>query len=128
VQGKLLRFIEEKRFRRVGGTKDLSVDARVVAATNRDLERRSRPAASAPTSTTGSASSRCRSRRCASARRRGAAGPSFVATFAREFGKRIRRISPEAMELLERYPWPGNVRELRNVLERSVLLWETARS
>jgi DNA-binding NtrC family response regulator len=49
---------------------------------------------------------------------------SFVAEFAREFGKPIRRISPEALELLERYSWPGNVRELRNLLERSVLLSE----
>jgi two-component system, NtrC family, response regulator AtoC len=123
VQGKLLRFIEEKRFRRVGGTKDLSVDARVIAATNRDLEQeveegrfradlyyrlsvipiqipplRDRP---------GDVALLAR---------------SFLANFVREFGKRMRRISPDALELLERYPWPGNVRELRNVLERSVLL------
>mgnify|MGYP002780557635 CR=1 FL=1 len=123
VQGKLLRFIEEKRFRRVGGTKDLAVDARVVAATNRDLEAeveagrfradlfyrlrvipvqipplRERPGDVA------------------------LMAKAFVEAYGREFGKRVQRIRPEAMELLEHYPWPGNVRELRNVIERSVLL------
>jgi two-component system, NtrC family, response regulator AtoC len=123
VQGKLLRFIEEKRFRRVGGTKDLGVDTRIVAATNRDLEAeveagrfrqdlyyrlsvipvqipplRERPGDVALLS------------------------KAFVGNFAREFGKPLRRIAPDAMELLERYAWPGNVRELRNLLERSVLL------
>jgi len=48
----------------------------------------------------------------------------FIETFNREFGKKVRRISPEAMELLLAYQWPGNVRELRNVIERSVLLTE----
>jgi len=125
VQGKLLRFIEEKRFRRVGGTKDLAVDARVVAATNRDLaveveEGRFRsdlyyrlrviPLEIPP----------LRERDGDVA----LLAKSFVAEFAREFGKPIRRISPEALELLERYSWPGNVRELRNLLERSVLLSE----
>jgi two-component system, NtrC family, response regulator AtoC len=123
VQGKLLRFIEEKRFRRVGGTKDLSVDARVVAATNRDLEQEVEagrfradlyyrlsviPVRIPPL--------RDRSGDVALLAR------SFLANFVREFGKQIRRFSPEAIELLERYPWPGNVRELRNVIERSVLL------
>jgi two-component system, NtrC family, response regulator AtoC len=123
VQGKLLRFIEEKRFRRVGGTKDLTVDARVVAATNRDLE-------------TEVAEGRFR----ADLYYRLSVIPIFIPPlrdrygdvavlakffldqFGREFGKRVRRIAPDAMDLLERYPWPGNVRELRNVLERSVLL------
>jgi two-component system, NtrC family, response regulator AtoC len=123
VQGKLLRFIEEKRFRRVGGTKDLGVDTRVVAATNRDLQAEVE---------TGRFRSDLYYRlsvipvHIPPLRER--AGDvalltrSFVESFAREFGKRIRRIMPEAMELLERYAWPGNVRELRNVLERSVLL------
>jgi two-component system, NtrC family, response regulator AtoC len=123
VQGKLLRFIEEKRFRRVGGTKDLSVDARVVAATNRDLEREVE-------------AGRFRADlyyrlsvipiHIPPLRERGGdvavLAKAFFGTFAAEFGRRVRRISPEAMEVLERYPWPGNVRELRNVLERSVLL------
>jgi two-component system, NtrC family, response regulator AtoC len=123
VQGKLLRFIEEKKFRRVGGTKDLAVDARIVTATNRDLEAEAEagrfrsdlfyrlsviPVHIPPL--------RDRPGDVALLSR------AFVQGFAREFGKPIRRIAPDAMELLERHPWPGNVRELRNLLERSVLL------
>jgi two-component system, NtrC family, response regulator AtoC len=123
VQGKLLRFIEEKRFRRVGGTKDLSVDARVVAATNRDLEReveagRFRADLYYRLSVIPIHIPPLRERRGDVA----VLARAFFGTFAAEFGRRVRRISPEAMEVLERYPWPGNVRELRNVLERSVLL------
>jgi two-component system, NtrC family, response regulator AtoC len=125
VQGKLLRFIEEKRFRRVGGTKDLSVDARVVAATNRDLEEeveagRFRADLYYRLSVIPILIPPLRERAGDVA----LLARAFLDSFVREFGKRIRRISPEAMELLERYRWPGNVRELRNVLERSVLLAE----
>jgi len=123
VQGKLLRFIEEKRFRRVGGTRDLSVDARVVAATNRDL------AAEVD-------AGRFRSDLFYRLRvipidipplreRDGDVAlltKTFVAEFARELAKPVRRVAPDAMEALSKYAWPGNVRELRNLLERSVLL------
>lgn len=123
IQSKLLRFIEEKAFRRVGGTRDLSVNARLVAATNRDLEEevesgdfradlyyrlRVVPIEIPPL------------------RDRPEDVPDlakhFVETFNAEFGKRVRRIAPQTMDLLRRFPWPGNVRELRNVIERSVLL------
>jgi two-component system, NtrC family, response regulator AtoC len=123
LQGKLLRFIEEKRFRRVGGTKDLSVDARLVAATNRDLEKEVEaenfredlyyrlsvfPVRLPPL------------------RERTSDIPALVKTFIdefnRQFGKKIQGVEPEAMEVLKRYPWPGNVRELRNLIERTVLL------
>jgi len=123
IQSKLLRFIEEKAFRRVGGTRDLSVNARLVAATNRDLEEevesgdfradlyyrlRVVPIVIPPL------------------RERPEDIPDlakhFVETFNAEFGKRVRRIAPETLDLLRRFPWPGNVRELRNVIERSVLL------
>jgi len=123
VQAKLLRFIEDKRFRRVGGTKDLTVDVRVVAATNRDLESAVRD---------GSFRDDLYYRlkvlpiRTPSLRERRSDIPAlaktFLGTFNREFGKRIREIAPEAMEILLRYTWPGNVRELRNVMERAVLL------
>jgi two-component system, NtrC family, response regulator AtoC len=123
VQGKLLRFIEEKRFRRVGGTKDLGVDARVVAATNRDLEveveeGRFRADLFYRLSVIPVRIPPLRERDGDVA----LLAKAFTASFAREFGKRIRRITPEALELLERHPWPGNVRELRNLLERCVLL------
>ena len=123
VQGKLLRFIEEKTFRRVGGTRDMEVDVRVVAATNRDLEQEV---------------SEGRFREDLFYRlsvlpvevpplrhRRGDIAPlatHFLETYSREFGKKIREIEPEALELLERHTWPGNVRELRNAIERAVLL------
>jgi two-component system response regulator AtoC len=123
LQGKLLRFIEEKRFRRVGGTKDLAVDARLVAATNRDLEAEVE-------------ADRFREDlyyrlrvfpiRLPPMRERTSDIPDLVKTFVEEFsnqfGKRITEITPEAMELLKAYRWPGNVRELRNLIERSVLL------
>ncbi|MGK7311662.1 MAG: sigma-54-dependent transcriptional regulator [Candidatus Longimicrobiales bacterium M2_2A_002] len=123
LQGKLLRFIEEKRFRRVGGTKDLEVDARLVAATNRDLEQEVEE-------------DRFREDlyyrlrvfpiRLPPLRERTSDIPALVKTFveefANQFGKTITGIDDEAMELLKEYRWPGNVRELRNLIERSVLL------
>jgi len=128
VQSKLLRFIEEKAFRRVGGTRDMTVDVRVVAATNRDLERevaegrfredlyyrlRVLPIEVPPL--------RHRASDIAPLARH------FLDTFNRELGKRVDEIDPEAMELLEAHPWPGNVRELRNAIERAVLLTDGTR-
>jgi two-component system, NtrC family, response regulator AtoC len=123
LQGKLLRFIEEKRFRRVGGTKDLGVDARLVAATNRDLEKEVEA---------GNFREDLYYRlrvfpiRLPPLRERTSDIPALVKTFThefnRQFGKKITQVSPEAMEVLKRYPWPGNVRELRNMIERTVLL------
>jgi two-component system, NtrC family, response regulator AtoC len=123
LQGKLLRFIEEKRFRRVGGTKDLVVDARLVAATNRDLEREVEAG-------TFREDLYYRLRvfpiRLPPLRERPSDIPALVTTFVdefnRQFGKKIRQVTPEAMEVLKRYRWPGNVRELRNLIERTVLL------
>jgi two-component system response regulator AtoC len=123
VQAKLLRFIEEKTFRRLGGTRDLVVDVRIMAATNRDL------AAEV-------AAGRFRADLFYRLRvipitlpplreRREDIQPlvkHFVAHFNREFGKKVREIAPEAEALLNGYAWPGNVRELRNVIERAVLL------
>jgi DNA-binding NtrC family response regulator len=123
VQAKLLRFIEDKTFRRVGGTRDLTIDVRVVAATNRDLE-------SAVHDGTFRDDLYYRLKvlpiRMPALRERTSDIPAlaktFLGTFNREFGKRIREISAEAMAILTRHPWPGNVRELRNVMERAVLL------
>jgi DNA-binding NtrC family response regulator len=123
LQGKLLRFIEEKKFRRVGGTKDLQVDARLIAATNRDLEQEVE-------------ADRFREDlyyrlrvfpiRLPPLRERTSDIPALVKTFveefANQFGKKITEIDDSAMELLKGYRWPGNVRELRNLIERSVLL------
>ncbi|MDH5588629.1 MAG: sigma-54 dependent transcriptional regulator [Gemmatimonadota bacterium] len=123
VQGKLLRFLEDHVFRRVGGIEDRKVDVRVIAATNRILEDeveagrfredlfyrlRVLPIELPPL------------------RHRRSDIPllvrAFVVRFAAEFGKEIREVDAEAMELIEGYGWPGNVRELCNVVERAVLL------
>jgi two-component system, NtrC family, response regulator AtoC len=123
LQGKLLQFIEEKRFRRVGGTRDLVVDARLVAATNRDLEQEAAAGAFRedlyyrlsvfPI-------------RLPPLRERSSDIPALVMTFVeefnRQFGTRITEVAPETMGVLKRYRWPGNVRELRNMIERTVLL------
>jgi two-component system response regulator AtoC len=125
LQSKLLRFLEEKTFRRVGGTSDITVDVRVIAATNRDLEK---------------AVSRKEFREDLYYRLQVLAVPLpplrerredlpllvkyFVDEFNREFGKGVRGLAEGATRLLESHTWPGNVRELRNVLERAVLLAE----
>jgi two-component system response regulator AtoC len=123
LQAKLLRFLEEKTFRRVGGSADITVDVRVIAATNRDLEK---------------AVLRKEFREDLYYRLSVLAVPLpplrermedlpilikyFIAEFNREFGKSVKDLSPEALRLLEAHHWPGNIRELRNVLERAVLL------
>jgi two-component system response regulator AtoC len=123
VQAKLLRFIEDKSFRRLGGTRDLTVDVRIMTATNRDL-------AAEVSAGRFRADLYYRLRvipiTLPPLRERpddiGPLAKHFVAFFAREFAKRIAEITPEALALLAAYPWPGNVRELRNVMERAVLL------
>ena len=130
LQAKLLRVLQERRFERVGGTRTLEVDVRLVAATNRDLERDdARGRASARTSTTGSRCSPSGCRRCASGREdilplaRGAAARAS----ARELGRPRLRLSPEAAERsCAACRWPGNVRELRNALERAAILADGA--
>ncbi len=123
VQVKLLRVIQEKEFERVGGTKPLSVDARIISATNRDLK-------------TEVASGRFREDLFyrlnvfpialpSLGERRDAILPLadyFVEKFAVSFGKKPMGISAEAETALLRYPWPGNIRELQNVIERAVIL------
>jgi DNA-binding NtrC family response regulator len=123
LQAKLLRFLEEKTFKRVGGLHDMRVDVRVVAATNRDLEQEVKagkfredlyyrlqvmPIHLPPL------------------RERTGDVPLlanfFIDRFNREFRKRVRGLSPAAAEVLQQYAWPGNVRELRNAIERAMLL------
>jgi two-component system, NtrC family, response regulator AtoC len=123
VQAKLLRFIEDKTFRRLGGTQDLTVDARIVAATNRSLEDevaagRFRRDLFYRLRVVPIALPALRERRediLPLARH-------FLERFTRELGRRVQRLSAEAGALLTAYDWPGNVRELKNVMERAVLL------
>ena len=128
LQAKLLRFLEEKSFKRVGGAGDVCVDVRVVAATNRNLEEQVAK---------GGFRSDLYYRlnvlpiRLPALREHAvdipALGDFFVDTFNREFKKRIAGVSPAASALLKGYGWPGNVRELRNVVERAMLLTEADR-
>jgi two-component system response regulator AtoC len=123
LQAKLLRFLEERSFRRVGGTEDISVDVRIVAATNRDLEDAVKAGAfradlyyrlkviqiDVPP---------LRDREDDVAR----IAQAFADQLAAELKKRRRTLSREALALLRAYPWPGNVRELRNAVERAMIL------
>lgn len=123
TQGKLLRFLEDRSFRRVGGNADIHVDIRIIAATNVDLARRIQE-------------SRFRmdlfyrlqivSIHLPPLRQRGEdvlhLAEHFLRRFAGQFHKAFRTISPEAAQVFLGYAWPGNVRELRNLLERIVLL------
>ncbi len=123
TQSKLLRALENRRFKRVGGTVDLELKARVVAATNRDLSGEVEagrfrqdlyyrlaviPVEVPPL------------------RRRSGDVPllvgHFVRRLSRDLGRPIEGVEPTAMRQLEAYTWPGNVRELRNVVERAVIL------
>jgi len=121
TQVSLLRVLEEKAFRRVGGIKKIGVDVRIIAATNENLERnvaekrfredlfyrlnvfhinvpplRERPGAITVLT------------------------DHFLSHFSAVYGKDVERVSPETYRLLRRYPWPGNVRELENAIEYAV--------
>ncbi len=123
LQAKLLRFLEDKMFRRVGGAGDVKVDVRVIAATNQDLERQVQDGKFRE-----DLYYRLNVLRVAMPplRERGRdvvlLAAHFLRTFSREFRKPIRRLSPAAETALQAYAWPGNVREVRNVIERAVLL------
>jgi DNA-binding NtrC family response regulator len=122
LQAKLLRVLEDSRFRRVGGTEELQADVRVVAATNRPLEEeqrlgRFREDLYYRLNVIAIALPPLRDRR--------EDIPELVEHFltTRPVGGRCR-IAPEALAALVRYDWPGNVRELANVLERAQILAE----
>jgi DNA-binding NtrC family response regulator len=125
LQAKLLRFLEEKTFKRVGGVADIKVDVRVVAATNRQLEdevKKGRfredlyyrlnvlPIVLPPL--------RARTDDIP------ALVDYFVDSYNTEFRKRVRGVTRDAMQQLQAYGWPGNIRELRNAVERAMLLVE----
>ena len=122
LQVKLLRVIQESEFERLGGSKTIKVDVRIIAATNRNLKQDVEqgkfredlwyrlnvyPITMPPL------------------RQRHQDIPllveHFTATYARKFGKTISSVSPRAMQALQAHSWPGNVRELANVIERGVI-------
>ncbi|HEX3583375.1 MAG TPA: sigma-54 dependent transcriptional regulator, partial [Thermoanaerobaculia bacterium] len=122
VQARVLKALEDKRFRRVGGVRDLKAGFRLIAATNRDLQAEV-------------AAGRFRGDlyyrlnvvriRMPPLRERLEDVPiladALLRSITKELGRRIPKVSPHAMKKLQSYPWPGNVRELRNVLERAML-------
>ncbi len=127
LQTKLLRVLQNGQFERVGGTKTLQVNVRIIAASNRDLTRavadgkfredlyyrlNAFPLVMPPL------------------RERPGDIPLLTWTFAKQFsaelGKPVERIPREVMEALQRYPWPGNVRELRNMIERAIILGDSS--
>jgi two-component system response regulator AtoC len=126
LQGKLLRVLEERTFRRLGGTGDIQVDVRIVASTNVDLEalieqKRFREDLYYRLNAITIYVPPLRERREDIA----PLAEHFLKDFAREFRKEAPAISAQALEWLNAYDWPGNVRELRNVVERAVLLGGT---
>lgn len=123
IQTKLLRFLQEREFERVGGIKPVRVDVKVIAATNRDLagavkEGRFRTDLYYRLNVIPISLPPLRERR----EDIGALANFFMQRFSSETKKRFDEISPEAMERLLAYDWPGNVRELANVIERAVVL------
>jgi formate hydrogenlyase transcriptional activator len=123
LQAKLLRVLEEGRFERLGSTKSIKVNVRVVAATNRDLE---------PEVQTGKFRKDLYYRlnvfpiTIPPLRERPDDIPPLVWAFIRQFekrmGKHIRSIPKRSLEALQRYSWPGNARELRNVIEHAMIV------
>ena len=125
LQVKLLRFLEEKAFKRVGGASDIRVEVRVIAATNRDLKKAMREGSFRPDlyyrlSTILVRVPPLRERR----EDIRPLADTFLRSFAAAFGKTVRGLSDRSLAHLESYDWPGNVRELKNVMERAVLLCE----
>ncbi|MEK7850913.1 MAG: sigma-54 dependent transcriptional regulator [Deltaproteobacteria bacterium] len=123
MQTKLLRILEERSFRRVGGTKDIEVDVRIISATNKDLAKGVED---------GSFRKDLYYRLqviplyLKSLRERKddiiPLVNYFIAYFNKKFHKDVKKISPDAEKLIIEYAWPGNVRELKNVVERVMLL------
>ena len=125
TQVKFLRALQDKKVRRVGGTEEIPVDVRIVAATNQNLMKKI-------------AEGKFRedlfyrlnvlSLEMPPLRRRKEDLPllvsHFIKKYCQEMGRKTKRIAPEVMNIFESYPWPGNVRELENVIERVVAIEE----
>lgn len=123
LQAKLLRTLQERTFRRLGGERLLSVDIRVISSTNRNLDMeidqgRFRQDLLYRLNVVGIALPPLRDRPGDVA----LLIQHFLQEFSRVNNKSSLRMTPEALRLLEQYQWPGNVRELRNVIERAVVL------
>jgi two-component system nitrogen regulation response regulator NtrX len=123
TQAKVLRALQEQQFTRVGGTKLMKVDVRVLAASNKDLEKeiekgRFREDLYYRLNVVPIVVPPLRERR----EDIPALVRHFMKVHADEQGLRIKEVSPEAMEVLQQYDWPGNIRELRNLIERLMIM------
>jgi two-component system response regulator AtoC len=122
MQAKLLRVLEERSFRRVGGVKEISVDIQILAASNRDL-----PQMLSDGEFREDLYYRLKvvDLHLPPLRERVGDVPALVGTFMRDINQRtgnnVADISPRAIEALKAHPWPGNIRELRHVIERAML-------
>jgi two-component system response regulator PilR (NtrC family) len=126
MQVKLLRVLQDRRFRRLGGTDEVQADVRVIAATNQELPRlvdegRFREDLYYRINVLNIALPALRDR----AEDIPLLAAHFLEQFAAQMGKQVRTISAEAMRLLEQHAWRGNVRELQNAIERAVALEQT---
>lgn len=123
LQAKLLRVLESREFHRVGGTQSISIDIRLIAATNKNLEE---AVANGEFRQDLYYRLKVISLRMPPLREQAEDIPllaeHYLGQFAEEFNKSVKKLSPEAAKALQRYQWPGNVRELRNVIERLVIL------
>ncbi|HEY6372202.1 MAG TPA: sigma 54-interacting transcriptional regulator [Candidatus Sulfotelmatobacter sp.] len=126
MQAKLLRVLQEREFERVGGTRPIKLDVRLIAATNRELKEASRTGAFRP-----DLYYRLNvvALHMPALRERREDIPMLAAFFATQYGEKVKRkvagISPQARACLTSYAWPGNVRELENAIERAVVLGST---
>lgn len=125
TQVKLLRALQDRKIRRVGGTEEIPVDVRIIAATNQNLKKKIEE-------------KKFRedlfyrlnvlSLEMPPLRKRKEDLPllvsHFIKKYCQEMGRKTKRIAPEVMNVLESYPWPGNVRELENMIERVVAIEE----
>lgn len=123
MQVKLLRVLEERKFYRLGGTKEINIDVRIIAASNKNLHReveeaRFREDLFYRLNVAVVRIPPLRERREDIAM----IANIFLNEFAVKFVKKVQSISPDALQLLEQYQWKGNVRELRNAMERVILL------
>ncbi len=126
LQAKLLRFLDSGEFRRVGGNKTLTVDVRVIAATNKDLASlikagRFREDLYYRLNVINITIPPLRDRRSDIPQ----LARHFLSTYAKKLSKPIADFTAESLELLSAYRWPGNVRELENVIERAVIVCES---
>jgi len=123
TQSKVLRVIETQEFQRVGGSRNIKVDVRIISATNKDLIEEVKKGAFREDllyrlNVIPIIVSPLRERK----EDIPALVEHFLEYFAAEYGQRPKKVSPDAIKILEAYDWPGNIRELRNVIERLVIM------